>query len=129
MIWDTAGQERFQFVSKMYYKMAQGFTLVYDITDRTSFDDLKYWINEIELKANNWKVILLGNKCDLSDKRQVTYNEGAAFAKEYGMSFYETSAKEDINISKAHEKLVKSIIRNTKDTEHSIWSHTLTRLD
>ena len=128
-IWDTAGQERFQFVSKMYYRMADGFTLVYDITDRASFDDLKYWINEIEQKANNCKVILLGNKWDLEDKRQVAFDEGEAFAKEYGMEFFETSAKENININKVHEVLVKSILEDMKEPIISHCSHSLRNFD
>ena len=70
--------------------MVDGFTLVYDITDRAFFDDLKYWVKEIEQKAN--KCNLLGNKRDIEDKRQVTFDEGEAFAKEYGVEFFETSA-------------------------------------
>ena len=124
-IWDTAGQERFQFVSKMYYKMAQGFTLVYDITNRDSFENLKYWVNEIEQKANNWKIILLGNKWDLESKRKITYEEGAKFAEEHNFEFLETSAKNNININEAYESIVLNIIEDLDQPEKSIWSYSL----
>ena len=115
MLWDTAGQERFKFLSALYYRSAQGITLVYDITDKTSFDNLKYWINEIEQKANNWTIFLIGNKSDLDDKRTVSYEEGEALAKEFGMKFYETSVKYVININEAYEELVRDIIENMKE--------------
>ena len=115
MLWDTAGQDRFKFLSVLYYRSAQGITLVYDITDRTSFDNLKYWINEIEQKANNWIVFLIGNKSDLDDKRTVSFEEGEALAKEFGMKFYETSAKYVINITEVYEELVRNIIEKMKE--------------
>ena len=76
-IWDTAGQDRFKTITSSYYRGAQGIVIVYDITDRISFDNVKIWLGEIEKYADE-KVFkfLVGNKCDLEDRRKVSYHEG-----------------------------------------------------
>ena len=81
-IWDTAGQEAFQAITRTYYKGAAGALLVYDITRRDTFTHVTKWLEEV--KSNSSKsicIILIGNKKDLEDKRQVTYEEGENFAK------------------------------------------------
>ena len=80
-IWDTAGQERFRTLTASYYRGAQGIIIVYDVTDRDTFDHVRTWINEIEKfsQAGVCK-ILVGNKCDLVDKRQVQPEEGQDLA-------------------------------------------------
>mmetsp|Transcript_73826 Transcript_73826/g.102541 ORF Transcript_73826/g.102541 Transcript_73826/m.102541 type:complete len:144 (+) Transcript_73826:30-461(+) len=80
-IWDTAGQERFRTLTASYYRGAQGIIIVYDVTDRETFENVRTWINEIEKysQANVCK-ILVGNKCDMEDKRQVTKEEGEELA-------------------------------------------------
>lgn len=76
-IWDTAGQERFKNITVSYYKGASGVMLVYDITDIESFNKLSDWLIEVEKNApNNVYKILIGNKADLSDQRQVSYDQG-----------------------------------------------------
>ena len=76
-IWDTAGQERFKNITASYYRGGNGVLVVYDITDRDSFENLNSWLIEIEKNANkNVYKLLIGNKCDLEDKRKVTYQEG-----------------------------------------------------
>lgn len=76
-IWDTAGQERFKNITVSYYKGAAGVMLVYDITDMESFNKLNEWLIEIEKNApNDVYKILVGNKCDLSDQRAVSYDQG-----------------------------------------------------
>lgn len=101
-IWDTAGQERFRTITSSYYRGAHGIIIVYDVTDRESFDNVKQWMNEIDRYAcEKVNTLLVGNKCDMESKRQVSYEEGQQFADEYGMPFLETSAKNATNVEKA----------------------------
>ena len=83
-IWDTAGQERFRTLTASYYRGAQGIIIVYDVTDRETFDNVRTWISEIEKysQAGVCK-ILVGNKCDMDDKRQITREEGEELAAAY----------------------------------------------
>ena len=117
-IWDTAGQERFKNITASYYRGGNGVLVVYDITDRDSFENLNSWLIEIEKNANkNVYKLLIGNKCDLEDKRKVTYQEGKDFATSNGMQFIETSAKADTKVKEAFELLTQEIIKAsiTKD--------------
>ena len=117
-IWDTAGQERFKNITASYYRGGNGVLVVYDITDRESFDNLNSWLIEIEKNANkNVYKLLIGNKSDLEDKRKVTYQEGKDFATSNGMQFMETSAKTDSKVKDAFELLTQEIIKAsiTKD--------------
>ena len=117
-IWDTAGQERFKNITASYYRGGNGVLVVYDITDRESFENLNSWLIEIEKNANkNVYKLLIGNKCDLEDKRKVTYQEGKEFASSNGMQFIETSAKTDTKVKDAFEMLTQEIIKSniTKD--------------
>jgi Ras family len=99
--WDTAGQERFRTITSSYYRGAHGIIIVYDISDRESFDNVKTWLNEIDRYAcENVNKLLVGNKCDMDSKRQVDYEEAKAFADERGIPFLETSAKDATNVEK-----------------------------
>ena len=101
-IWDTAGQERFKNITASYYRGGNGVLVVYDITDRDSFDNLNSWLIEIEKNANkNVYKLLIGNKSDLEEKRKVTYQEGKDFATSNGMQFMETSAKTASKVQEA----------------------------
>ncbi|CAL5322901.1 unnamed protein product [Camellia sinensis] len=74
-IWDTAGQERFRTITSSYYRGAHGIIIVYDITDQESFNNVKQWLNEIDRYASeNVNKLLVGNKCDLTDNRAVSYD-------------------------------------------------------
>uniref|UniRef100_A0A3B3UAS6 Ras-related protein Rab-13 n=1 Tax=Poecilia latipinna TaxID=48699 RepID=A0A3B3UAS6_9TELE len=126
-IWDTAGQERFRTITTAYYRGAMGIMLVYDITNEKSFDNIKNWIRNIEEHASSdVERMVLGNKCDVNDKRQVSKDRGekvriagmswclffffpcivsdffssepVQLALEYGIKFMETSAKANINV-------------------------------
>jgi Ras-related protein Rab-1A len=98
-IWDTAGQERFRTITKSYYRGSNGIVVVYDITDRESFDQVQHWMGEIDAHASaDVCRLLVGNKADLNDKRAVKTDEGAALARQYGIPFLETSAKEASNV-------------------------------
>ena len=113
-IWDTAGQERFKNITASYYRGGHGVLIVYDITDRESFENLNSWLIEIEKNANkNVYKLLIGNKSDLEEKRKVTFQEGKDFAESNGMKFIETSAKTSANVQEAFETLTNEIISST----------------
>ena len=111
-IFDTAGQERFKAVSVSFIKKADGVILIYDISDIESFEAVENWIKSIrEIGKEKLPIILVGNKCDLSDdKRKVSLKEGQDKASEFNIPFYETSCKEGINIKEVFEKLIDDII-------------------
>lgn len=115
-VWDTAGQERFRCITQRYYKNAHAFTLVYDITDRASFSAIDGWLNEIRNHAPTAEVILLGNKWDLSQNREVEFLDGAKYAEEQGIPFMEISAKDDINVINAYEHLVIELLSKSFKT-------------
>eukprot|EP01035_Chromulina_nebulosa_P019216 gene19216-25067_t len=101
-IWDTAGQERFRTITTSYFRGAQGILLVYDVTDRQTFVSIRNWVAQIQMHADvNVNKILIGNKCDINDHRVVSFEEGESLAKEYNIHFFETSAKQDINVEKS----------------------------
>ena len=115
-IWDTAGQERFKNIIASYYRGAHGILLLYDVTDRDSFKNLSNWLIEIEKNANkNILRVLIGNKCDLEDKRVISYNQGKEFADTYGLKFIETSAKKNLNVSEAFETLGRELMNSGTD--------------
>ena len=100
----------------LYYKGKNGIVVVYDITNRQSFDDINFWLNEIKEKANkNTVLLLVGNKCDLEDERKVSFQEGKDFADNNGIKFIETSAKTNQNVDEAFEILIDEVIKNNKD--------------
>ena len=111
-IFDTAGQERFKAVSVSFIKKADGVILIYDISDIESFEAVENWIKSIrEIGKDKLPIILVGNKCDLSDdKRMISLKEGQDKANEFNIPFYETSCKEGINIKEVFEKLIDDII-------------------
>ena len=100
VIFDTAGQERFKSLATNYIKKANGILLVYDITERESFENIKNWMESImdEPKNNNLPIVLVGNKSDLGEKRKVTKEEGQKKAEENGFKFFETSCLKGENV-------------------------------
>ncbi|XP_047074566.1 ras-related protein Rab-2-A-like [Lolium rigidum] len=94
-IWDTPGAERFRSITRSYYDEVSGALLVYDITRRETFNHLASWLEDVMNFAIKGMITitLVGNKCDLSERRAVSYAEGEKFAKEHGLIFMETSAK------------------------------------
>lgn len=110
-IWDTAGQERFRTITKTYYKKSDGILLVYDVTDETSFKNIKNWMKQIELNVPlNVSKILVGNKCDKED-RKISFEDGEKIAEEYNMKFFETSAKTRYNVDNAFLYLTEEVLR------------------
>ncbi|XP_076755533.1 ras-related protein Rab-37 isoform X3 [Xylocopa sonorina] len=101
-IWDTAGQERFRSVTHAYYRDAHGLLLLYDVTNKTSYDNIRAWLSEIREHANEDVVImLLGNKSDCGTERIVKREDGERLAQEYKVPFMETSAKTGLNVELA----------------------------
>ena len=112
-IWDTAGQEAFQAITRTYYKGAIGALLVYDITRRETFTHVTKWLEEVRNNSSKTiTIILIGNKKDLEDKRQISYEEGEALAKENGLLFLETSAKTAYNVIESFNLSAQSILNN-----------------
>ncbi|KFV69154.1 Ras-related protein Rab-37, partial [Dryobates pubescens] len=107
-IWDTAGQERFRSVTHAYYRDAQALLLLYDITSKMSFDNIRAWLTEIhEYAQKDVVIMLLGNKADVSSGRVVRTEDGASLAREYGVPFMETSAKTGMNVELAFLAIAK----------------------
>ncbi|XP_013781371.2 ras-related protein Rab-18-like, partial [Limulus polyphemus] len=111
-IWDTAGSERFRTLTPSYYRGAQGAILVYDVTNRTSFQKLDIWLNELETYSTRSNVVkmLVGNKID-KENREVTREEGIKYARKHSMLFIEASAKRCDGVQCAFEELVEKIIQ------------------
>ncbi len=109
-IWDTAGQERYRSVTKAYYKGGKGALLVYDITRRSTFDNIDNWLIDLRTNGdNNILIALIGNKSDLEEKREISKEEAQTKAEQYNIAFLETSAKSGDNINKAFTQLVEQV--------------------
>lgn len=116
-IWDTAGQERFRTITTAYYRGAMGIILTYDVTDQRSFDNIRTWIRNIEQHASEGvNKILVGNKCDILDKKVISKEQGEALANEFGIKFLETSAKSNIGVEEAFFTLARDIKKRLIDT-------------
>ncbi|CAO1402871.1 unnamed protein product [Diamesa hyperborea] len=117
-IWDTAGQERFRSVTRSYYRGAAGAILTFDVTSRESFNTLANWLNDTRTLASPHIVILLvGNKKDLDEEREVTFLEASNFAQENDLIFLETSAKTGENIEESFLKCSKTILAKIETGE------------
>jgi len=109
-IWDTAGQESSRAVSRSYYRGAEGCLLVFDVLNRRSFLDLHIWLDDLKQWAEEEVVIILvGNKVDSEESREVTSEEGKDWARENGMEYVETSAKTGQGVEEAFERTAKKI--------------------
>ena len=118
-IWDTAGQEQYKSLTKNFYKNSNGVFIVYDVTNKSSFEKVQEWIQSvIDNGDENIKMVLIGNKIDLN--REVKTEEGQAIANKYKMPFFETSAKENIGIRDSVMKLVNMVMENQKPREEGL---------
>mmetsp|Transcript_910 Transcript_910/g.1453 ORF Transcript_910/g.1453 Transcript_910/m.1453 type:complete len:209 (-) Transcript_910:532-1158(-) len=113
-IWDTAGQERFRTLTSSYYRGAQGIVLTYDVTRRETFEHMNQWLEEVKQytpgAGKDVILVLVGNKVDLDEKRQVSRKEGEAWARQRGMLFIETSAKTKLGIQQVFQELIQKIL-------------------
>ena len=115
-IWDTAGQERYRSITNAYYKGAKGAFIVYDITKKTSFENIEKWLSDLKTNSDkNLSIVLLGNKSDLVDKREVTIEEGKEKAEKNKFAFIETSALNGNNIEKAFTELIMEVYQNNHE--------------
>lgn len=115
-IWDTAGQERFRAVTRSYYRGAAGALMVYDITRRSTYNHLSSWLTDTRNLTNPSTVIfLIGNKRDVEDQRDVTYEEAKDFAEENGLMFVEASAKTGEKVEEAFLETAKKIYQSIQD--------------
>ena len=119
-IWDTAGEERYRSVTNAYYKGAKGAFVVYDITNKLSFESVEKWIQDLKINSDhNITLLLIGNKKDLEDKREVLKEDGEEKAKTFGLGFIETSACTGENIDKAFEIMLKEVFNKNFTNNNS----------
>lgn len=129
-IWDTAGQERFRTITSAYYRGATGIIIVFDLTNRESFMNVNNWMDEISKIASDIvKVLLVGNKSDLSYQRSVSYDEAQELADSLGIDYIEVSAKSASGIEDCFVKMIRiikddkvnrKITKNTDDIAHGV---------
>jgi len=111
-IWDTAGQERFRTITSAYYRGADGIIMVYDVTSSESFDHVEEWLSEVDRYANeNTSKLLVGNKADLIEEKQVPEDTAQRFADKLNIPFLETSAKTATNVDAAFLTMAKELIK------------------
>ena len=115
-IWDTAGQERYKAITSAYYKGAKGAFIVYDITRKNTFDSVNRWVSDISAAADKKiTLLLIGNKSDLEDQRQVNKEQGEEKAKELGLAFMETSACSGENLEKAFQLMINEVYKKCQE--------------
>jgi len=117
-IWDTAGQERFRTITSSYYRGAHGIIIVYDVTDRESFNNVKNWVGEIDkYAADGVNKLLVGNKCDLASKKVVSTDEAKELADSLNLRLLETSAKNAHNVEEAFNTMAGEIKKRVASTQ------------
>mmetsp|Transcript_16427 Transcript_16427/g.35458 ORF Transcript_16427/g.35458 Transcript_16427/m.35458 type:complete len:204 (+) Transcript_16427:79-690(+) len=110
-VWDTAGQERFRTITPAYYRAAMGVVFTYDITDRSTFDHVEYWVNQLDAHGDpQVQRILVGNKADLTEHRKVSTEDGEALASKFDMAFFETSAKTGSSVEDAFLQIADRVV-------------------
>ena len=126
-IWDTTGQERFKTLTSQYYNGADGALLIFDVTSKLSFERINFWINELKekKKLNELGLLLIGNKIDLIDKRNVKKEEAEEFAKEYNINYYETSALQNINIKKIINDIAQQCLNKIQKNDEFYYKNSL----
>ncbi|GAO45884.1 hypothetical protein G7K_0130-t1 [Saitoella complicata NRRL Y-17804] len=123
-VWDTAGQERFRTLTKSYYRNAQAVLVVYDITNRATFEELPRWLKELEANtASDIVKVLVGNKLDKDSSRAVTTEEGEDMADRYNVGFLEASAKSNTHVKECFMEMVETIIETP-----TLWGQSTTGL-
>ena len=126
--WDTAGEEKYKSMTAAYYKGALGALVIYDITKKQSFESIDRWISDLTNTADKRiQIILIGNKNDLEEQREVSREEGEMKAKGYNIAFMETSALNGKNIEIAFNKLVEEVYNNFRKEFESVANVELMR--
>ena len=115
-IWDTAGHEKFRTITTSYYKSAHAIIVLYDITDETSFENIKNWMIDIDKFGKQGVLkVLIGNKKDLEKKRKITKEAGESLANKYGINFFEVSAKDNINVEELFLETAKCLLEKNEN--------------
>ncbi len=110
-IWDTAGQERFRTITQAYYRGAMGVLFVFDVTDETSFENVTFWINNVEKNATpNVKRVLVGTKCDLGNERVVETSRAQRFSDSHDMKFFEASSVSGVGVAEVFTDLTEQVV-------------------
>ena len=117
-IWDTAGQERFKSMIRNYFKSASAVLIVFDLTKKLSFSHVDEWLRDVQedIKKDT-PIILIGNKCDLPEQRQITSKSAAVFAKKRNMDYFETSAVSSVGIKQVFEAAAQKVVETRVDQE------------
>eukprot|EP00049_Salpingoeca_infusionum_P000513 m.40394 g.40394 ORF g.40394 m.40394 type:complete len:205 (+) comp10435_c0_seq2:423-1037(+) len=122
-IWDTAGQERFKTITASFLRGVMGVILVYSICDREKFQNVRSWLKTATDNATeDLSLVLVGNKADLQAERQVTAEEGQQLADEFQCPFFETSAKQNVNVSEAFTALTAQVMEKHGGKQRSAIS-------
>ncbi|CAJ1336594.1 unnamed protein product [Effrenium voratum] len=112
-MWDTAGQERFRAHAGNSFRNVNGVMVVYDVTDKASFNNVKHWLQQVDRNTEGVNTLLVGNKCDFSS-RAVSFDEGQEMADLWGVQFLETSAKTAHNVKAAFETMAQDILQRVQ---------------
>ena len=122
-LWDTAGQEIFHSLTKNFYRKADGIIIVYDITNKESFDRIQDWVKSVYDNTDTYKeiqMIIVGNKIDLEEKREVSKEEGMKIVKYFEIDFFEASAKNAEGVRNFMIKIIEDILNNKVNNRNSI---------
>ncbi|KAJ1138230.1 hypothetical protein NDU88_004621 [Pleurodeles waltl] len=124
-IWDMGGQDRFQPMVTSFYKGSDACILTFDVTDAESFESLDYWrknfLDNLRIPIEGFPIVLLGNKIDLED-RQVSKEKALSWCKERDASYFEVSAKNDVNVDQAFEKLAADAFQRYLESVQSFMT-------
>ncbi|MBN3278786.1 RB27A protein, partial [Polyodon spathula] len=122
-LWDTAGQERFRSLTTAFFRDSMGFLLLFDLTNEQSFLNVRSWMSQLQTHAycENPDIVLCGNKCDLDDQRAVKEEEARELADKYGIPYFETSAANGHNVSKAVDALLDLIMKRMERCVDKSW--------
>lgn len=113
-IWDTAGQENYRSLARIYYRDARAAVIVFDVTSKDSFNDIDYWLGELDSSTQfGHYIIILGNKIDLKGKRVITEEQGKTKAERSGATYYEVSALTGEGVKKIFETIAEDILKSS----------------
>ncbi|CAG9326356.1 unnamed protein product [Blepharisma stoltei] len=114
-IWDTAGQERYRAIASNYYRNAQGAIIVYDITEKSTFDRVETWVNELQSQGGkDIAIILVGNKCDKENEREIPRQNAIDFAKSIGVTHFSTSAKTGSGVNECFMEITRALLEKDR---------------
>ncbi|CAD8144357.1 unnamed protein product [Paramecium octaurelia] len=119
-VWDTAGQERFRVITPIFYRNAQGVSLVYSVIDKNSFQQVQTWIDNLkeQIDCEQISIVLVANKCDIA-QREVTTLEGQQLAQKYQIKYFECSARTGAQVKEMYTELVQQILVRRGQNQNS----------